>query len=154
MIEYNNLKKIKHSSLFEIINKYEVLLYDDEPILFTGRNNLNNIILGSSVDEDYSSKIEQFFYTIISEDIFLKFINKELSYLDILKTNNIFLIVKSFDGVLFDVYPLNIEDIPKNYLPLEDSFYPNNSDLDDWKEGINGCSNDVSSKIKEIFSEG
>jgi hypothetical protein len=108
-----------------ISDNYQVLLFDDEPILFSGTNKFGNIILGSSIDEDYEKKIERYFHVIIEPKTYLDFINKKISYYSILKNSkNIFIVATSFDKSDTGSTPISFNDIPKEYLPSEDTFCP------------------------------
>ncbi|MBF0345636.1 MAG: hypothetical protein HQL06_15590 [Nitrospirae bacterium] len=113
------------SDLALIENNYQTLLYDDEPILYTGTNKYGNRILGSSVEEDYESKIERYFHTIIDSKTYNDFLRKEISYLSIMqKGKSIFVIDKSFDSNTIQIYLINIDEIPVDYLPSVDSYCP------------------------------
>jgi hypothetical protein len=108
-----------------ISDNYQVLLFDDEPILFSGTNKFGNIILGSSIDEDYGKRIEQYFHVIIEAKTYLDFINKKISYYSILKNSKyVFLVEKSFDKSEIRSCLMDFKDIPKEYLPSEDTFCP------------------------------
>jgi hypothetical protein len=118
-------EKMVITELILISDNYRVLLFDDEPILFSGTNVFGNRILGSSIDEDYEKKIEQYFHIIVDPKTYFDFINKKISYYSILKNSKrIFIVEKSFDKSEINSYPIDFNSIPKEYLPSEDTFCP------------------------------
>ena len=110
---------------WKIVTNYEELYFYEIPMLFTGFNKKNQRIMASSVYEDFENKIERFFYIIISEPLFEKFLQQKITLLQILQNNQPFFVVdEAFDRSKSTVYNVNHNDIPPKYLPLEDSYYP------------------------------
>jgi len=117
--------KIINNNISEIISNIDILHFDEEPILFSGTNCFGNLILASSVDEDDILKTQQFFHVIIDIKTYYEFLNFKISYFEILKKNNIIFIVnKSFDNTSVITSIVNFDEIPPDYLPLENSFCP------------------------------
>ncbi|KPK87876.1 hypothetical protein AMJ80_11660 [bacterium SM23_31] len=117
--------KIIVSSLPIIVDGYNDLLFDDEPILYTGFNKDGNIIIGSSVDEDYEKKIERHFHSQVSKEIYFNFLKQEISYRRLLEeVQSFFVIDSSFDGKTTTIYLVNIKDIPEDYLPTYEAYCP------------------------------
>ncbi len=108
-----------------IKSEYHVLHFDDEPILYSGKNRYGDIVLGSSVDEDYEGRIERHYCVPVDLATYSSFINGNISYYDILcQSKSIFVVDSDFDGKSFRTYLLPLADIPSDYLPMPDSFCP------------------------------
>jgi len=123
MFSFN--RKIVESDIPLISDYIKTLIFDDEPILYVGKNRYGNYIIGSSVDEDRENRVEWFFHTVITFDDYQRFLRKEITYLDMLKdNNNIFIIEKSFDNSFVKVFPIDFFEIPEDYRPTSDSFFP------------------------------
>ncbi len=106
-----------------ITNNYKILHFDEFPILYCGNNNFGNKIIGSLADE--GKNIFRFFHTVISNETLNQFINKEISYLDIIKnSNSTFILDKDINEKLIAVYQVTFQEIPEDYLPLSSSFCP------------------------------
>ncbi len=126
-------KKCASKNLWEIVTDYEDLLFYDEPILWTGKNVFGTRVLASSIDEDDKKKIEQHFYILVDDEVYEKFIKKEIDYLSILKNASykglLFLIERQYQNKWIDSFYIKLSEIPKEYLPLKDSYYK-----EEWKE--------------------
>lgn len=120
-----NRNKLK-TDLPLITDNYMNILFDEEPILFSGTNKYGNLILGSFVDEDDSALFYRFFHTIIDEKTYIAFLNKKITYLEILKKEDlsIYVVDKSYENTILNIYPIEISEIPSEYIPLENSFCP------------------------------
>lgn len=126
MFEFNRTTKAVSYPI--ITCEYKDILFDDEPILYCGKNSFGNWILGSSIDEDYDKKIDWHFHAVVYFDLLSKFFKRELSYLEIMKkTSDLFILEKAFDNSYMKAFPIDFEDIPKDYLPTENSFCPSYS---------------------------
>lgn len=124
MFTFPKDKKIS-SEITQIHSGYKVLLYDEEPILYVGKNKYGSYVLGSSIDENFQENTEWHFHTLITSETYRDFINKKTTYLEILKNSNvIFIIEKSFDNSQIDIYQIKLSEIPEDYLPTSDSLCP------------------------------
>lgn len=124
MFDFAKDKKMS-SDIAQIHSNYKVLLYDEEPILYVGKNKYGGYVLGSSIDENFRKNIEWHFHTLITPETYRDFINKKITYLEILKnSNDLFVLEKSFDNSQVEIYPINLNEIPEDYLPTPDSFCP------------------------------
>ena len=66
------------SDLARIADNYEVLHFDEYPILFIGSNKYHNKIIGSLVCEDEDSgEVFRYFYSIITDRTYFQFINQK-----------------------------------------------------------------------------
>lgn len=100
------------------------LLSDENPILYTGTNQYGNRILGIIVEESEEDYTVRYFHIIINDDTYYAFINHEITLRKIIETAGIIFIMDYNGGKLIDNNLVTLEDIPKDYLPLEDSFCP------------------------------
>jgi len=124
MFSFSKDKKIS-SDVAQIHSGYKVLLYDEEPILYVGKNKYGSYVLGSSIDENFQENTEWHFHTLITFEAYRDFINKKITYLEILKeSNDVFILEKSFDNSQIDIYQIKLSEIPEDYLPTLDSFCP------------------------------
>lgn len=114
------------SDLPIITDNYEVLHFDEFPILFIGSNGYGNKILGSLACEDEEDdSIFRYFQSIVSNEVFFKFINKKTSYLEALKSSSsIFILDKDINDKIISIYHIAFEEIPQDYRPLSNSFCP------------------------------
>ena len=120
----DKLKQI-HTDLPIITGNYQVLHFDDEPILFTGTNIYGNRIIGSLLDEDDEAGVSRYFYVIVDSRLYTDFRKCKVSYLQILKNSKpIYVIERSFDAKKTDIYFLSFDEVPEDYLPTEESFCP------------------------------
>ena len=109
--------KIK-TDLSIISDNYEVLHFDEFPILFTGTNIYGNTIVGSLAC-DNEDDVFRYFHVIVSLKDFAEFKNQTKSYLDLLKiAQSVFVLDKDINGNVKNTYLLPLNKIPKDYLPL------------------------------------
>ncbi len=125
MFKINNNRNIL-SDLPIITDNYEVLHFDEFPILFIGLNRYGNKILGSLVCEDEEDdNLFRYFQSIVTNEVHSKFINKKISYLEALKSStSIFVLDKNINDKILAVFHVSYEEIPEDYLPLANSFCP------------------------------
>ncbi|MFC1534400.1 hypothetical protein ACFL7M_13650 [Thermodesulfobacteriota bacterium] len=123
-----SFKKNKISSEIPLITEgFRALLYDDEPVLYSGKNKYGSYILGSSIDEDYDNNLEWFFHVLIDFDAYVQFLKQKISYFEILKnSNDIYIIEKALNPNTssVNIYMIKFSEIDEDYLPTEDSFCP------------------------------
>jgi hypothetical protein len=121
----DKLKNIIPTDLLIITANYQVLHFDEEPILFTGTNAYGNRIIGSLVEDDDEALISWCFHIIVDPGTYTDFRKRKVSYLQLLKNSHpVYLIERSFDGTSTKVYFLSFDEILEEYLPMEDSFCP------------------------------
>jgi len=122
MFIIDNQYKVK-TSLPVIINNYTILHFDEFPILFSGTNKYGNKVLGSLSYED--DDLFRYFVTILDDKQYSDFINKRISYLDLIKLNQeVFVIDKDINDSEQSTFQLPIENIPPEYLPRQNSYIP------------------------------
>jgi len=107
-----------------IVKNVEYLLYYDFPLLYIGENKYRNFVLGYWVGYDEKEKIERYFHVILDSETYYHYVNKKITLLDILKrAKPIFIMDYNKEGKL-TIYQVNIDKIPIEYLPPEESYYP------------------------------
>lgn len=119
------LERRVRSDLPLITEAYEVLHFDQVPILFTGLNLYRNRVVGSSVDEDHKEGIERFFHAIVRPETYSRFIRREISYRDVLiDSQTVFVIDQALRTGTMTVAIYDVQAIPEEYFPSERSFCP------------------------------
>lgn len=122
-----NLNHRIASDLPVITDNYEVLHYDEYPILFTGTNKYGNKLLGSFSYEDDENNLFRYFVIILGDRQFSDFYSRKISYRDlILESKEIFIVDKDINDKIIDRFLIPLNSIPADYLPLESSFIPEN----------------------------
>lgn len=87
------------SDLSQITDNYEILHFDEFPILFTGTNEYGNKIVGSFVEED--EDIFRYFIKIVNDRVYINFFNGEIPYLDLLNsTKDVFVVDKDINNIV------------------------------------------------------
>jgi hypothetical protein len=110
-----------------ISENYQILHFDEIPILFTGMNRFGNRIIGSSVDEDYTVGFERYFHIILDAADYTAFLRRRKSYRSLLQeAKPIFVLDMLFEegSKTPTIYQLTFEEIPDDYKPLQDSYCP------------------------------
>lgn len=119
----------KHKALVSdlplITDNYLELLSDENPILYTGTNKYGNRILGTIVEDDDENEILRYFHIIIDNKSYYDFINRSQTLLSIMKGQNIvYVIDKKYNNEIADHNIISYNEIPSDYLPLENSYCP------------------------------
>jgi hypothetical protein len=108
-----------------ISSDFETIIYEDGPILYFGKNNQGNSIMGLSIDEDDKRQVKWFIHVPIDNATLLDFFLRKKSFLKILKeAKNLYLFERSYDAKCKVFYSLKFKEIPEEYLPLNDSLCP------------------------------
>ena len=127
MFDISHFEKIK-TSLPLITYGFDILMYDDEPILFHGLNKYGDRVIGSYVDVDESIPCKWYFHVLVTPGTLGNLIEGKLSYRQILETSNpIYLIRETYpEHVMLPKYESYLigqfDNIPDNYKPTEKSF--------------------------------
>jgi len=119
-------KQLHINGLYDIIENFCSLINDgDNDILYTGTNKFGSKILGSILFEDDENFYLRYIHTLITDDIFYNFINKEISLKNIIiNCNSVFIVDKSYNNEILDIALIPLDEIPADFLPLENSFCP------------------------------
>lgn len=116
-------KSIVDRNLIEIVKDYTILIYNDSPILYSGLNYYNDLILGCLLDEDDENQIIYSYRTIISNDDYNEFINGNMSYYEIIKNNKNYIFLEDYNSKFINGYEFDFIFLPENYHPSIDSFF-------------------------------
>ena len=119
-------KQIYTNGLYDIVENFCSLINDgNNELLYSGTNKFGSKILGSILFEDDENLFLRYIHTLITDEIFYKFINKEISLKNIIiNCNSIFIVDKSYNNEIINTALVPIEKIPTDFLPLENSFCP------------------------------
>lgn len=124
MFKIDPANKIK-TELFRIVDNNQTLHFDGEPVLFAGTNHYGNRVLASLVDDDPEDKIIRYFHVIVDSETYDTFLSQAVSYREILENaGSLYVVDAKYDNSSEVVYHVNIDSIPTEYLPLENSFCP------------------------------
>lgn len=125
MFELKN-KQIAIIGLYDIVENYCSLINDgNNDLLYTGTNKFSSKILGSILFEDDENLYLRYIHTLITDEIFYKFINKEISLKEIIiNCNSVFIVDKSYNNEIIDFALIPLVEIPIEFLPLKNSFCP------------------------------
>jgi hypothetical protein len=108
-----------------IIGNYEVLHFDEMPILVTGTNYYGQAIIGSLAAEDEKSGIYRYFAAVVTDADHFKFVKRKISYKELLNSyERIFVIDKDINDNIKAVYEVPLNQIPIAYLPLPSAYCP------------------------------
>lgn len=124
MFEISNQNKI-NSALPVITDNYNILHFDEFPILFSGTNCYGNKLIGSFSYEDYDNDFFRYIVIIVNDKQYSDFFNKRVSYIQLLNDcQEIFVIDRDINDKILLTYHMALSDIPVDYLPLENSYIP------------------------------
>lgn len=98
-----------------IVRDYQDIIFYDFPILFTGINGLNDRIVGSFVENENNT--ESYLHSVVSTKTFSRFVHQKINYGQLLKEAQLLFSVYWTGEKYPNVYWLNYEDIPSDYLP-------------------------------------
>jgi hypothetical protein len=122
MINTNNFREID-TDLVTLVGEPCVLHYDEEPILFYSNNRYGNILLCSLLEWDRAAQKTFYLYSIVTSEQLADLMDKKISFLQVLETTtNIFLILKNGEDETKGIYKVKLDEIPREYLPVRDSF--------------------------------
>jgi len=107
-----------------IIKDYEELdSYDGYPLIYLGKNQLDNYLIGSLVEIDYELRLTRYMQVPISDEQYIKYKNREITYRQILQnTDSIFIFDITDHGE--SIYEIEGKQLPEEYLPSENSYIP------------------------------
>lgn len=119
-------KNIFVKNLHKIICNYNVIFNDGEnDIFYTGTNRYGNLILGVIMFEEEDLEYIRYIHILTTDYQLLDFYNKKISLLSILKENeSFFLVDKNYSNEELSVNLVTLEEIPEEFIPLENSFCP------------------------------
>jgi len=108
-----------------IESEYRVVHFDEEPILYSGKNKYGNRVLGLLVGDDYEENLERSFHVIVTKKQYIDFILKKVTFLELMRHSvPIFIIDYNYVEDNTVIYDVEFQDIPESYLPSDESFCP------------------------------
>ena len=126
LVSTEKLTEAKPSKV-RIVNDYKMLWFDEFPIMYTGENEDNEIIIGSHLDEDDDNEIIYKLHTILTKETFDAFMSKKITYFKVLESSDsIHLVEERFsDFEIQKVYKISFDSIKPDCLPsIDDSYCP------------------------------
>lgn len=125
MFEFKN-KQLFITGLFDISDNYCSLINDGAiDLLYKGTNKFGSNILGSILFEDDENLYLRYIHTIVSDETLNDFLNKRISLRSIIyDSNSVFIVDKGYNNEIKDSALIPLEDLPNDYLPLENSYCP------------------------------
>ncbi len=114
------------TDLYHIDSEYTSLINDgDYDILYSGLNKYGVQVLGSILKEDEDSGVVQYIHVLLKERQYVDFLNRDTSLLKILSDNKFFFIIdKQYPQGTITANLVQLDDIPIELRPLEDSLCP------------------------------
>ncbi len=102
-----------------------MLHFDEFPILFIGKNDTSQVVIGSFICENDDGNTLKYFHSIVNANLATKFLKRKISYLDVLKAASFISIVsKDYNDNILNIEEKNYSEIDKSCLPLPFSFCP------------------------------
>lgn len=127
----------------KIVSDYTILHFDEYPILFVGKNQMEQLLVGSFIFEENNDL--HFFYSTVDNQLLSFFLSQKISYLELLqKANEIFFVTTDFNENIKISKKVVFNKIDKSWLPLENSFCPS---VDDAKKMLLKIENSTVIKI-------
>lgn len=112
--------------LHKVVNNRLVLFNDGEnDIIYTGTNPYGNRLLCCIMFDDDEQEFLRYSHILITENQYTDFLNRNISLLQILKANESLIVVDyRYDLSELDYNIVAFDDIPNEFIPLENSFCP------------------------------
>lgn len=109
----------------KIKDNYIILHFDEYPILFIGKNDESEGIIGSFIGENEADNTLKYFHSIASIYVATRFLNRKITYLDVLKTAaTISIVTKDYNDKILHIEEQNFLDIDPSFLPLAFALCP------------------------------
>ena len=134
-----------------IAANYAKLLGDDIPILITGTNKFGNKVLEVIVEESSDNFLTRYFHIVLTTKSYYDFINKKNTLRDILLTSDVVYVVDKRFEEIKRAYVMPPNEIPVDYLPLEDSYCPNAVFVPSFEYGISLQGKKSEEHLVEVF---
>lgn len=125
MFELKN-RQLYINGLFDISDNYCSLINDGAiDLLYKGTNKFGSNILGSILYEDDENLYLRYINTIVSDETLHDFLNRRVSLRSIINnSNSVFVVDKGYNNDIKNSALIPLEDLPNDYLPLENSYCP------------------------------
>lgn len=126
MFNIQDKYKTIYAEWTNIVENMHIFHFDEFPILYAGTNSLGGKIIGSLVCEDDEGEIFRYFHCLVSTKQYSDFVKKKKSYRDLIDSmSSIFVLDKDISDNILNTYHIHSNEIPKEYLPLQNVFCPN-----------------------------
>lgn len=108
-----------------VFNRLVLFNDGDNDLIFTGTNQYSNRLLCCIMFEDDEEGYIRYIHVLVSEEQYSRFINKKITFRNILDTNkSLFLVDVDYSMNEIDNNLVTIDEIPESYKPLENSYCP------------------------------
>jgi hypothetical protein len=118
------LQKNIFMNTIEIKKDYEILHFDEYPILFIGKNDNSEIVIGSLLFEEDDTNTVKYFHCIVEIDLALEFLNRKLPYIEILKKASLFIVTKDYNDKILQIDATSFHQLDESMLPLPSAYCP------------------------------
>ena len=109
----------------KIKNNYTILHFDEYPILFIGKNDESEVIIGSFIHENEADNTLKYFHSVVSSYTATKFLKRKITYLAVLKTvATLCIVTKDYNDKILSIEEKKFLDIDPSYLPLPFAMCP------------------------------
>ncbi len=116
--------KKENNHIAQIVSSYQVLLDDDYPYLYIGKNINGKYVIGSFSRDDQNSKKEIYYHIVTNEKNLLDYFEQEISYYDLMvNKKSVIYQVNIFYDDRITTESISFKEIPEDYRPLEVSYY-------------------------------
>src|SRR5690349_8691581 len=106
-------------------NKFVLYSDGDNNLMYTGNNAYGNRLLSSIMAEDDENNILRYYHILLQDKEYHNFLNRKITLRQILtEVENFFVVDFKYDGTEVFSTVASIEDIPEEYLPLDNSYCP------------------------------
>lgn len=122
-----NKQLLASAELVRIIERKEVFIYDEYPILFAGLNKYELPIVGSYVahDQDADDDVVYFVHIVVSTSTYQSFAERKITYRELFEVSeNLYIVEKNYDTKSEAYYMISSDEFPTAYLPLPESILP------------------------------
>jgi hypothetical protein len=106
---------------------FENILYYDGPVLFAGRNEAGDRIVGSLLEWNDERKIVWYLHGVMSESDFWAYRRKETTYPDALRRSRCFALGFGDNDKPPMLHSLTYDELPASYKVDEDALFPHDS---------------------------
>lgn len=120
-----DIKNISKSETPVIVSGYNVIHFDDVPILYTGHDKYGVRVIGSMCCESEDMETLRYLHITVSEKDYADFKSRVVTLLQLMtKNHKVWVIDKDVNQNIVNIYFLKLSAIPSDYLPLKQSFFP------------------------------
>jgi len=112
-----------NSPIYSITRNKQVLHFDEQPVLWSGKNRIGQNIIVSLAEDNIEENILTYLHSIVDLKILQHFVDGKISYLQVLNDAiGIFVVSKDINDNIIRSRFVAFENVPKYYLPSENSY--------------------------------